>query len=222
MLGGLLAGAMVGGGQALQHNAQSRLEEKRAMALKQLEQDALDARAARQQAFEAAQADAKFERDVALETLRAGNSEQLAERKAELQAELDRAKADRDEAFAREQAQIAHQRSLELQGVKSEDAAELARLKADLEDGQSEMSLRDVQRARNAFMIQRIEEARDRQQLWGETPAVNEREIAREANETFILLYPQYADALRGDLEPLPEPGPDVPRQAGGDPLGIR
>lgn len=222
MLGGLIAGAMAGGGQAIQENAVSKLEFKRAQALRSLEQDALSARAAQQRAFEAEQADAKFERDIALENLRAGNDERLAERRSQLQAERDEMRADREEDFAREQARIAHQRELELQGVKSDSAAELARLKSELEDGQGQMSLRDVQRARNNFMVQRIEEARDRQQLWGETPTVDEQQIAREANETFILLYPEYADSLRGDLEPIPQ----VPHQGvtsgDSDPLSIR
>jgi len=66
--GGILAGAMAGGGKALQQNAQSQLEKQREQALIQLEQNRADQRAAATAQAEALQAerDRQAEEDLVI------------------------------------------------------------------------------------------------------------------------------------------------------------
>ena len=95
-LGGILAGAMAGGGKALQFNAQNQLERQREEALAKLErdfkmdaityeQDRKDQRSAAEALAEARQA--KDDREAKMNRLRAEGEQER--RLAELEAELD-------------------------------------------------------------------------------------------------------------------------------------
>jgi len=78
--GGILAGAMAGGGKAIQQNAQSQLEKQREQALIQLEQNRADQRAAATAQADAAQA--AIDRQAEFE-----NEKALAEQQAQLDAQ---------------------------------------------------------------------------------------------------------------------------------------
>ena len=71
--GGILAGAMAGGGKAIQQNAQSQLEKQRKQALIELEQNRADKRAAATAQAEAAQA--AIDRQAELDQIEAEGAE---------------------------------------------------------------------------------------------------------------------------------------------------
>ena len=97
-LGGILAGAMAGGGKAIQVNAQNQLEQQRQEALKKLdqefrmdaityEQDRSDQRSAAQALAEAQQAEADREAEMARLRAEGDQELRLLEREAELDAQ---------------------------------------------------------------------------------------------------------------------------------------
>ena len=83
--GGILAGAMAGGGKAIQQNAQSQLEKQRKQALIELEQKRADQRAAATAQADAAQA--AIDRQAELDRIAAEGDQERKTR--ERQAELD-------------------------------------------------------------------------------------------------------------------------------------
>jgi len=191
--GGIIAGAMQGGGQALRQNAQGQLEQQRQEALQRLEQD--------------------FRMDVVDREQTRADQRAVAEAEAERNQMMTQAQLDEQAAIRDSQLAIAEDAASQATEARLDGSSTSGRTLEDV------MEARD--RELSARIESEIDRMRSGVLPPEDGAEIDRAAIAREVTRQYADLYPEYSDRLmRGIPEPSND---GRGRSGGNnDPLGIR